>query len=343
VSGAGAAAAPTDADLLALGVVRIPVPVPFPEAGGPVNVYLLDDEDGGLTLFDAGLGSPDAELALTEGFARAGRRFDEVRRIVLSHGHVDHFGAARTVQERAGREVPVYAHPADAPKVAESGWRWRDRLPQYAAYFLKLGVPAETLAEMGREIGGGFKLSRRVPEVRPIGEGEVVRTRHLRLEVLHLPGHTPGMICLWEPRHRLLFSADHLLEKISPNPIIELGPNGEEGVWRPLVAYLGSLGRAHALDARLVLPGHGAPFGEHREVIAGLVRFYGKRQAKIRAALEAAPRTGYEVTRALFPAVRAQDLFLPISEAIANVEVLEARGEVVRSLDGGTFRFRLAA
>jgi glyoxylase-like metal-dependent hydrolase (beta-lactamase superfamily II) len=333
----------TDAALRDLGVVRIPIPVPFPQAGGPVNVYALADGEGGLVLFDAGLGTPDAERALADGFAAAGLRFEDVRRIVLSHGHVDHYGAARTIQERAGRPVDVLAHPLDLPKVAESGWRWRDRLPHYAAYFARLGVPAEVVAAMAGAFGGGTSYARRVPEVRPITEGEVVRAGRLSLEVLHLPGHTPGMICLWEPAHRLLLSADHLLEKTSPNPIVELGPNGEDGVWRPLVAYLGSLARARSLDAALVLPGHGAPFAGHREVIDGLVRFYGLRQEKIRAALAGAPRTGFEVTRALFPAIRAPDLFLAISETIANVELLESRGEVARALDGDTYRFRLAA
>ena len=74
----------------------------------------------------SGLGSPEGHDALSAGFARLGRRFDEVRRIVLSHGHVDHYGAARFVQERHGGTIPVHAHEADIPKMAEAGWRWRD-------------------------------------------------------------------------------------------------------------------------------------------------------------------------------------------------------------------------
>jgi glyoxylase-like metal-dependent hydrolase (beta-lactamase superfamily II) len=333
----------TDADLRDLGIVRIAVPVPFPQAGGPVNVYAIDDGDGGLLLFDSGLGTPDAERALADGFAAAGLRFERVHRIVLSHGHVDHYGAARTVQERAGGPVAVFAHPADLPKVCSSGWRWRDRLPVYAAYLARLGVPAEVVAEMARSAILGPSCARRVPDVRTITEGELLRTRRLALEVLHLPGHTPGMICLWEPTHRLLFSGDHLLEKVSPNPLIELPADGEEGRWRPLVAYLESLARARALDVALVLPGHADPFGDHRGVIDGLVRFYAVRQGRIGDLLAEAPRTGYEVTRALFPAVRAGELFLAISEAIANVEVLETRGEVARALEEGAWRFRLAA
>jgi glyoxylase-like metal-dependent hydrolase (beta-lactamase superfamily II) len=326
-------------DLADLGVFRIPVPVPFPQAGGPVNVYLVEEADGGLLLWDSGLGSPEATAALEDGFRRLGRRFDEVRRIVVSHGHVDHYGAARFVQERHGGELPVYAHPADVPKIAEGGWRWRDRQPLYAAHLARLGVPDDVLREVSREGKKGFGLARRVPEVRSIGEGEVIVTRHLRLEVLHMPGHTPGLICLHDPARRLFFSDDHLLEKVSPNPLIDLGPAGEDGHFRPLIAYLESVARMRALELDLVLPGHGPPFSGHRAIIDALVAFYEKRQARIREALLAGPMTAWEVSRLLFPSARPRDAFLTVSETIANLEVLEARQEVTRALVDGTWRF----
>jgi glyoxylase-like metal-dependent hydrolase (beta-lactamase superfamily II) len=330
-------------DLQGLGIHRIPIPVPFPQAGGPVNVYLVEEADGGVMMFDAGLGTPEAEAALEAGFARAGRRFADVTRIVLSHGHVDHYGAARTVLERAGRPIPVLAHPAEITKVAESGTRWRELMPFYGAYLLKLGVPAEVIAAIGGELGRSRSMARRIPEVSPLQPGAVLVTKHLALEVHHMPGHTPGLLCLHDPRHRLVLAGDHLLEKVSPNPIIDLGPRGEEGSFRPLVAYLESIGRLRAMEIDLVLPGHGAPFGEHRRIIDGLVAFYGKRQARIREALAAGPLSGYEITQALFPTARRIDLFLVVSESIANVEVLEDRGEVRRDLEADVYRFRLAA
>jgi glyoxylase-like metal-dependent hydrolase (beta-lactamase superfamily II) len=329
----------TESDLRDLGILRIPVPIPFPQAGGPVNVYAVEDADGGIALFDAGLGSREAEAALQAGLAAAGRRFDEVTRIVVSHGHVDHYGGARTAVEKSGKDVPVHAHPADVPKMAESGPRWKDLVPLYAAHFLRLGVPAEAMAGMEREEFGGFHLARRLHEVRPLPAGEVLRFRHLEAEVLHMPGHTPGLVCLWDARHRLFFSDDHLLEKVSPNPLIDLGA-GER--WKPLVAYLESAGRMHALDVDLVLPGHGPAFGNHRQVIDRLVHFYGQRQARIRAALEKGPATAFEVARVLFPWARPKDLFLTLSEAVANLELLEARGEVAREEEGGLLRHRLA-
>jgi glyoxylase-like metal-dependent hydrolase (beta-lactamase superfamily II) len=332
----------TEAELAPLGVFRIPIPVPFPQAGGPVNVYVLEERDGRLLMFDAGLGSPDAEAVLAAGFARLGRRFDEVSRIVLSHGHVDHYGAARFVQERHGGEVPVYAHPADVSKMAESGWRWRDQAPLYAAHLVRLGVPPEALALVAKEGEKGFRLARRIPEIRPIAPGTIIETRHLRLEVLHMPGHTPGLLCLYDRERRVFLAGDHLLEKVSPNPLIELGPDGRDGHFRPLLAYVESVGRMRALAIDLVLPGHGPPFGGHRAVIDALLGFYAKRQARIREVLADGPRTAYEVSRTLFPSQRPGDAFLTISETVANLEVLEARGEVVAEEADGVRRHRLA-
>ncbi|ABS24271.1 MBL fold metallo-hydrolase [Anaeromyxobacter sp. Fw109-5] len=332
----------TEADLAALGVHRIAVPIPFPQAGGPVNVYAIEEAGGGLVLFDSGFSSAEAHAALEDGFRRIGRRFDEVTRIVVSHGHVDHYGGARHVQELHGGTPPVYAHPADLPKVTEEGWRWREHAPAYAAHLARLGLPEDVIAATAAAGEKSFELAPRVPEARPLAEGERLRARHLDLEVLHMPGHTPGLVCLYDRARRLFLSDDHLLQKISPNPLIELGPHGEEGYFRPLLAYLDSVRRLHALDVDLVLPGHGPPFSGHRAVIDRLVEFYGKRQARLRELLAAGPRTAWELCRTLFPWAKPAEAFLTISETAANLELLEARGEVARTEVAGRWSYALA-
>ena len=331
----------TEADLAALGVHRIAVPIPFAAAGGPVNLYLVEAPDQSLTLFDAGFGSEEARAAIAAGFARLGRRPEEVRRIVISHGHVDHFGAAASLVDAGGAEV--LAHPADLPKLDAAGPTFSDRQRAFDGHFERLGVPAEVREAMrisGERSSGGV---RRVAGVRPLGEGAVVEGRQVRFEVLHLPGHTPGLLALHEPRLGLLLPADHLLERISPNPLIELGPDGRDGFFRPLVAYLASLERTRALDLSLVLPGHGPPFAGHRAIIDGLTGFYLKRQARLAGVLAGGPRTGWELCAALFPSARATEAFLTMSETVANLEVMEGRGEVVREERGGRWRYRLAA
>lgn len=329
-----------EADLAALGIHRISIPIPFLEAGGPVNAYAIEDRDGGLLLFDSGLGSPQASAAMAEGLARIGRSPRDISRIVVSHGHIDHYGGAAGLLEQAGREVPVHAHPRDIHKMAEGYPRWIDEVPTYASFFQRLGVPAEVMVEAWKQVKDGFTKARRIPRVEPLDLSVPLRMKHVTFEPMHMPGHTPGLLCLYEREHRLFVSDDHLLEHVSPNPLIELGPDGRED-WRPLVAYLESVGRLHALEVDLVLPGHATPFGDHRAVIDRLLAFYGKRQEKIRDELRDGPLTGWEVTRRLFPRAPAAAMFLTVSEAVANLEVLEARDEVVRLPDGDLLRFGL--
>jgi glyoxylase-like metal-dependent hydrolase (beta-lactamase superfamily II) len=200
-------------------------------------------------------------------------------------------------------------------------------------------VPPEARARAGKEGERSFSFARTLEAVEPLRDGEVVRTRHLSLVVHHMPGHTPGLTVLHDPARRLLFSADHLLERISPNPLIELGPHGEADYFRPLVSYLASIERTRALDVELVLPGHGPPFGGHRAVIDGMIAFYRRRQERIRVILASGPRTPWEVALELFPKAQGRQTFLIMSEAVANLEVMETRGEVRRSETGGILSF----
>jgi glyoxylase-like metal-dependent hydrolase (beta-lactamase superfamily II) len=329
-----------DRSVAKLGIHRIAVPIPFLHAGGPANVYLVEEEGGGLLMVDTGLTTAaEGSVALDAGFQRLGFRYEEVRRIVVTHGHVDHFGGARHVQERAGRDVPVLAHPADAPKLTEGGWVFHEHTAAYGRHLVRLGTPPE-VATRSMELGApAFEIARPVPRTEPLADGELLRARHVELRAVHSPGHTPGLVVLHDAEHRVLLSNDHLLERISPNPLIDLGPRDEPGWFRPLVAYEESIQRVRALELDAVLPGHGPPFGDHRRVIDSLLAFQHRRQARILALLGDRPRTAWELTRELFPATGAAELFLTLSETVANLEVLEARGDAERVDAGEPWRY----
>jgi glyoxylase-like metal-dependent hydrolase (beta-lactamase superfamily II) len=328
-------------ELRELGIFRISIPIPFREAGGPVNAYVIEQGDG-LLVFDPGLGTGPAQAALAGGFARIGHRFDEVSRIILSHGHLDHYGAAAWVVEQAGHEIPVSIHSADSNKVLQTGEYWPAMLRRNGALFARLGMPSGTLEETAVRIERSPDLGRRLARVEPLVAGEKVRCKHVTLEVLHMPGHTIGLCCLYDPDHRLLFSADHLLERVSPNPIIDLRPDGERSSFKPLVSYLESLERVRSLAVDLVLPGHAEPFGDCLKVMNSLAGFYRRRQARILEILGRGPLTAYEISQELFLSGDGFELIMMISETLGNLEVLEGRGEVERETGGEFIRFRKA-
>jgi glyoxylase-like metal-dependent hydrolase (beta-lactamase superfamily II) len=302
--------------------------VPFADAGGPVNVYLLEDE-GGWALFDCGIGTPEGEAALRAGAAQHGIDLRKCTRLLVSHGHVDHYGLAQTLSEESGARV--FIHPADASKaVGPDGWDARAHL--YRAFLLRAAVPAEQLdrlSAMGRFTG---KYSRRIdPErVSPLAGGQRLRFRNFEAEVLHLPGHTPGLVCLWDSEHRLLFADDHVLARTSPNPFLELMGEKPVRTGRALVHYFASIRRVMELGVDWVLPGHGEPFQDVGPLLERLFGFYARRQEKLLSAMDAGADTAYAFTQVLFGAHDGPRLYLTLSEVVGNLEVMEDEGRVQR-------------
>ncbi|MCX4825095.1 MBL fold metallo-hydrolase [Streptomyces sp. NBC_01142] len=152
------------------------------------QAYLWRDGDE-LTLIDAGNvhAAPDIEQAIRS----VGLRPDAIRRIVLTHCHRDHVGAAQELADRYGAEV--LAHRLDAPVV-----RGEQPVPEpvlldweIPLYEHGLTVPPAPPTRVDRELEDGDDLG--------FGDGAVV---------VHSPGHTDGSIGIHLPRHGVLFTGD---------------------------------------------------------------------------------------------------------------------------------------
>jgi len=321
--------------LARLGVHRISVPVPFPEAGGPANVYVIEEDGGGVALFDAGIGTREGRDALHAGFAAAGLSLGDIRRIFVSHGHLDHYGYARAAQDESG--APVWVHERDHDKVTGRD-RTQKRLDLYAAYLEKLGASPHVLKHVRVHWQDSHRMARPLEQVERLEPGAQLRFKRFTAEVLHLPGHTPGLVCLWVPEAKLLFSDDHLLERVSPNPLLDL-EDGTEPRHKALVEYIRSAKAVRALPVELVAPGHAEPFSGHVELIDRLLGFYDKRQARLLELLAHGPQSPAELTPQLFPRAHDRQLYLTLSETMGNLEVLEQDGRVRRSENAGRIRF----
>lgn len=149
-----------------------------------LSVYAFLISEPRMTLIDTGL--IGSGRSVERYVRRIGRSMDELDRIVCTHAHPDHIGAVRELA--ADRNVEVLMHPAD---LAGLSVRLRDAVAnrnrgQLIAYF-----------------------TRHPGEATPIEDGEVLPMLG-GLEVVHTPGHTPGSVCLYAPRHKLLFTGDVL-------------------------------------------------------------------------------------------------------------------------------------
>lgn len=311
-----------------MNMLCLSLPTPYPV--GPVNAYLLPGPP--VTLVDCGPKTPEARAALEAGLARAGLGLDRVERLVITHGHVDHFGLAATVASAGGARVMV--HPADRLKLAGD----RTFVGPMREFIHASGFPSD-VADM---LVGVFRRYRDdLDPVEPtdlLGDGDRLPLGESSLDVLHMPGHAEGHICLWDGR--ALISGDVLLEEISPNPIIEFAPDGRRH--RTLPALLGSLRRIEALRPEVAYPGHGEPLAAPAPRAAALLRHHEERKARLAAALADRAWTLRELVESWFPGLDRFGLVLGMSEIVGHLDLLEAEGRLAVEHRNGVAYYAIA-
>ena len=95
--------ATAEIDEVAPGILRMQLPLRMPGLGH-VNCYALEDEKG-FTLVDPGMRGPQAWKILIERFKLAGFDLRHVHTVVVTHSHIDHFGASGRLRLEAGAQV----------------------------------------------------------------------------------------------------------------------------------------------------------------------------------------------------------------------------------------------
>lgn len=203
-----------------------------------VKAYLVLEAE--LSLIDCGYSRSLPAIAVA--LERHGRSLNDLARVVCTHGHPDHAGSAR---ELALAGVPVLMHPADGERLVTT---WRDALRSPSRGRIFAAMTPEP------------------PEIVPIGDGDILPMLG-GLEVIHTPGHTPGSVCLFGARDRVLFVGDTLQRRFGRvSPASGLYSDDVDAARR-------ALKRLAALDVQTIVFSHYAPLNEGAsETIASLVR-----------------------------------------------------------------------
>jgi glyoxylase-like metal-dependent hydrolase (beta-lactamase superfamily II) len=305
-------------------VHRIAVPTPFPV--GPVNCWLVEGRP--LTLVDTGPLAAEALAALEAGLAAHGRRIGDLERLVVTHGHIDHFGLAATLKQRSSARLFLFA---DERRLVESFRATHERMfERYSRLSLKAGFPEELLESSRRYFDVFFALAQDVPVDHVLADGDELDSGVGPLSVIHCPGHTQGSISLFHPASRSLFSGDNLLKDITTNPFFGGSARTKVG----LTHYLPTLRRLGELDVDRVLPGHGDEITDTAGLLARMRLHHSRRGALILDSLAGGPRRPYDVMRHLFPRLPPTEVWLALADTMGHLVVLAAEGWV-RELDRG--------
>ncbi len=319
-------------DALALaqraGIHRLALPTPF--LVGRVNCYLIDDEP--LTLIDTGPNSGKSLDDLEQGIAAHGRRIEDLELIIVTHQHMDHLGLLEILARRSGAEIAAlhllapylanFSHSAAADDEFAQGVMRRHGVPDDLATVLG------SLAAAFRAFGSSGNVTR---ELR---DGDELQFRDRTLRVHHRPGHSPSDTVLWDSDREMLIAGDHLLARISSNPLVSRPLSGDPDQPRPqaLVQYIDSMRITREMPARLVLSGHGDPILEHAELIDERLRMHRRRAARIHQILDARPLTAYEIALRMWGNVAVTQAYLTLSEVLGHLDLLVQAGQATEQV-----------
>jgi glyoxylase-like metal-dependent hydrolase (beta-lactamase superfamily II) len=297
---------------VAPGLFRLSLPYP---AGSSVNVLLIPSPDGVL-LVDAGYASEEAWSTFEAQLDRLGLRPADVRAILVTHADEDHVGFARRLHEESGAKVMVHRLELDR------GPLWKGS----AAWLYANGYDGPELPAWPDPPG--------LPDsVQLVDGGMLINWAGFGFRLIHCPGHTPGLVCAYDERRRLLLSTDHLLR--APTPVGLFSDAGD-----PLGDYLQSLERLRGLEADLILPGHGRAFTGLTQWLDTSRDAVAHNLARIWAELGQGPGTAWEIARRLRPDGEPRMRIYAAYMVLAGLRHLERTGQAAALEVEGVISYR---
>jgi glyoxylase-like metal-dependent hydrolase (beta-lactamase superfamily II) len=316
------------------GIWRLRLALPWP--GVPHGNAWAVEHDGGIVMFDTGIGGRGRLRQLDLALAQAGFGIEDVRLVVCTHSHTDHYGLAGAITAEAGCELwmhPAWGHVRLMASDPEAALEARIEVARQS------GVPPAALERYREQRGGDSETgidTLKEPD-RELLPGVEVETALGAWQVYETPGHAPSHVVLHQPERRLLISGDHLLGRTvlffdyghSPDPVGE---------------FLASLERVEPLQVDLVLPGHGRTFRDPEAKIAESRRQVEELLGKVRAALADGETTAFEVVSRI---VGPNNLNTPASAWVLQIVLscldhMALRGEAAAAEGSDPQRWALA-
>lgn len=231
----------TDPDIF---VIR----VPFAHLGlVHTNCYIVRDGDDVLVI-DLGVPSPAAKQTFTRAITDIGVDLSNAR-FFCTHLHFDHVALLKKISKRGSHIVmsrtAFELNPWNNYRTRKSSAQKELRRQGFAQLSCK-GLAAVMAESRVHDLPG------RVYDC--VVDGDILQVGKHKLRVIETPGHAQGHLCLYIEEQRILFTGDHVLEKITPG--LALPINGTDSVGD----YFDSLNKVDSLPVHVVLPAHGKTF-----------------------------------------------------------------------------------
>lgn len=297
------------------------------------------------TLIDAGSGFDQSDQDLVAGLAAVANDFGEdfrisdIERIIVTHGHVDHFGGVAAMIEASGG-AKVGIHSLDRRVLTAYEERVIMATKDLRIYFERAGIKPSLRSSLIDMYGFAKKHVRSVPVSFDLEDEQVID----QMQFFHTPGHCPGQVCI--KIDDILISADHILSYTTPHQAPESITH-----YMGLGHYATALTKISKVEGiRLGLGGHEDPIENIYKRIEEIRQSHRRKLARVYNIVRDAQRalTISEISLAMYPDKHNYDILLALEEAGAHIEYLYQHGylsvanlEEVELLDNPALLYKL--
>ena len=310
-----------------------PVTVPLGDGVlGSVNCYLLE-EAGQLTLIDAGMNSDQFKESFMKVLMENSFKLQDLTRIIITHHHVDHIGLANWITKQI--EIPVYAHAECAARLRKENTLVSGQIGFYKQLFDQMGC-----GEDGRQKieiyyqrllahGSGEIYS----DIMPLQDDDAI----VNLEAFETPGHSIDHIVFYDAKRKWLFSGDHFFSNVSSFVKVEFDSEGKR--LKTYVQYIESLKKCLVFDVDTVFPGHGEPFGRHKDAINTRLQRIGEKAAAILELIKSGVSIPDQLVRTYYENRYNKGFLAVMYEIIGILDYLEIEKRIQKQLKDGVWHY----
>ncbi len=318
---------------VAHGIFLIKVPLPENPLK-QLNSYLIMDEERP-ALVDVGFNRIECESALRSALGRFGLDFQDID-VLATHSHPDHVGNLDRIW-RPSMRVYAHMHSFQEPRIVIDLQR-RTFLPIVDA----VSMSAQSQRRPNRVFSTDLSPVKGDYPVSYLREGDVFRRGDYHFQVIETPGHHMTHICLYDPEAKIMFTGDHVLERITPNISSFLLETDELG------DFLASLRKVRDYDIKLALPGHGEPFEKLADRVDELIAHHEARLAEMEDLVRAGHHDIIDITSNAswkYPDWQSwaiEQKFFSLGETLAHLVHAVHCGVLRMSIEGEVVEFSLA-
>ena len=309
-------------------IFQVALPLPF--ALNIINAYLIRGESG-WTIIDAGLNTSRARHCWQAAFEALKITQNDVEQIILTHAHPDHFGLAGWLQERfsaSNGRIPPVKLSATENEISNIVWRDLDGWAENTLpFWLQCGLEIDVATAVSNSaIETGQRTLPHPTKIEIIAAGTEISIGNRLCKIFEMPGHSDGQLVFYDAKNQLLFSGDHVLNKITPNisrwPYSNINPLGD---------YLESFDTLRKLAVQITLPGHKTIITNLHERLTQIETHH---ETRLEETLTAVPtaKTVQEVSDTLFnqDKLSTHEIRFAVTETLAHLEYLRIRGKLER-------------